>query len=88
MSENEKLKSKTAILGFASLALVALFLFIGHSFIDNGVTANIENTEEVAEVAVEDNTSETTEVTAEKVIPNDDALEIGIIADPTPISVE
>jgi HAMP domain-containing protein len=88
MSENEKLKSKTAILGFAGLALVALFLFIGHSFINNGVTANIENIEEVAEVVVEDNTSETTEVTAEKVILNDDALEIDVIADPASTNVE
>ena len=88
MFENENLKSKTAVLGFTSLALVALFLFVGHSFIDNGVTANVKNTEEVAEVGAEDNTSETIEITAEKVIPNDDALEIGTTADPTPISVE
>ena len=88
MFENENLISKTAVLGFTSLALVALFLFAGNSFIDDGVTANIENTEEVTEVAVEDNTSNTTEITAEKVIPNDGALEIGTTADPAPISVE
>jgi hypothetical protein len=88
MSENENFKSKAGVLGFLSLALVALFLFVGNTFINNDAIDNVENVEDATEVAIEDNTSETTEVTAEKVIPNDDALEIDVIADPAPANVE
>jgi hypothetical protein len=88
MSENENFKSKAGILGFLSIALIALFLFVGQALISNNVTATNESIENATEVATEDNTSETTEITAEKVLPNDETLEVDIIADPAPTNVD
>ena len=71
MSENENLKSKAGVLGFLSLALIALFLFVGNSLINNDAIDNDEN----SDVVVIDESNEAIKVTAEKFVPNEDDAE-------------
>jgi hypothetical protein len=75
MSEKINNKNKIAILGFIGIGLAALFFVVDFNQEDSDVTAdinNIESDEEVINVTSEENSSEVSEITAEKIIENED----------------